>query len=148
MSNWFWYRIFTGYKSHFNSSLSDGSGRIERVEGSTDLLDEGLDLVFLHRVLQFYLWRRRMGSLECSSIIFKSIKLLLRISILSLGLMTSLINSKGQATFLRLTWDRGIPNLGWEVRIYQKRHLIWSIWVISNVLWSHLCPNNIYGSQE
>ena len=51
-----------------------------------------------------------------------SIKSQSRPSILSLGLMTFFINSKGQATFLRLTWGWGITNLGWEVRIYQKWH--------------------------
>ena len=42
-----------------------------------------------------------MGPLECALIIANSIKSLSRTSILYLGLMTCLINSKGQATFLR-----------------------------------------------
>ena len=38
--------------------------------------------------------------------------------ILSLRLATYLVNSKGQATFIRLAWDQGVTNLGWEVKIY------------------------------
>ena len=34
--------VANGYQPHFNSFLSDGSGRLERVDGSTkDLLDKG-----------------------------------------------------------------------------------------------------------
>ena len=68
-----------------------------------------------------FLLRRRMVPLECALIHSNSIKSLL--SILSLELKTCLINSKGQATFLRLTRDRVITNKGLEVSIYEKRHL-------------------------
>ena len=34
----FWYCLATGYQPHFNSSLSDGFDRIDRVEGLTQRL--------------------------------------------------------------------------------------------------------------
>ena len=54
--NWFWYLLVTGYKSHFNSFLSDGSDWIKRVKSSTKRSTRHalLDLVFLHKVLKFF----------------------------------------------------------------------------------------------
>ena len=110
-----------------------------RLNSKTYYTKASLDLVFLHGVQRFYFRRRRMGPLEYALIIANLIKSLLITRILSLGLTTCLINSKRQATFLRLTQERGISNLGWEVKIYQKWHFKLDMVTTSscNVLWSH-----------
>ena len=82
----------------------DPAGLKELKTKLKDLPDKGIIRPSLPTWGTLFLFvKKKDGSLRMSIDIANSIKSLLRTSILSLGLKTCLINSKGQAIFLRLT---------------------------------------------
>ena len=98
---------------NFNLSLLNGFNKnLENWNPNykTCLIRDLIGWVHHHGVLQFYLWKRKIGHYDCILIIDNWTRWLWRINILYLKLMTYLTNCKEFDISLRMTLDLATTN--------------------------------------